>query len=232
MCGRFTLRDPAKAYQAFLRRQVTDLPEPRFNVAPGQKLPVIRPATGGGREIEELFWGFVPPWVDPGEKPSPIINARSETAPAKPAFREAFRRRRCIVPADGFYEWRREGGGKAPYFFRLHNDRPFALAALWEEWHPRAGETVQTFCLLTTGANALLAPIHDRMPVMLDEAGAARWLEISREERPADLAPLMQPFPDGAMESQAVNSWVNTAGHEGPRCLEPPDQEPRQLSLL
>lgn len=233
MCGRFTLRDPAKAYAAFLRRQLASLPPPRFNIGPGQRLSVIKAGEGGAREAEELLWGFIPGWSKPEQKPAPIVNARAESVARKAAFRDAFRRRRCIVPADGFYEWRTVEGRKRPHFFRLRHDRPFALAALWEEWRPPGEQPLRTFCLVTTDANSLLGEIHDRMPVILDEAGAARWLEISPGEPAEDLSPLLRPFPSEEMEGAPVSPWMNKVDHEGPRCLEPPaDEEPEQLPLL
>lgn len=233
MCGRFTLRDPGKAYAAFLRRQASGLPGPRFNIAPGQVIPVIKPGANDQREVEELFWGLIPSWSKPGQKPAPLVNARAETASDKPAFREAFRHRRCIVPADGFYEWGTIGNRKVPHFFRLHGDRPFALAALWEEWRPIPGETLKTFCLLTTTANALVAPIHDRMPVIFDARGAADWLESSPDASTEELHSLLQPYPPDEMEGLAVNPLVNHVAHEGHRCLEPwVDDQPEQLSLL
>lgn len=233
MCGRFTLRDPIQAYRAFLRRQAAQLPEPKFNVAPGQMIPVIRMGENGQREVEELLWGLIPSWAKPDKKPAPIVNARAETAPDKPAFREAFRRRRCLVPADGFYEWRTANSRKVPYFFRLRGDKPFAFAAIWEEWRPKPDESARTFCLLTTDANPLLARIHDRMPVILNEDGAALWLQSPPDEAVKELAPLLRPFPAEEMEGTPVDPWVNKVDHEGPRCIEPRgDDEPEQLSLL
>jgi putative SOS response-associated peptidase YedK len=233
MCGRFTLRNPAQVYAAYLRRAGVGAGGPRFNVAPGQRVEVVRGEPGGDWETEELVWGFIPRWTRPEAKPIPLINARSESVADKPAFRDAFRYRRCLVPADGFYEWRRENSRKWPYFFRLRGDQPFALAALWEEWWSASGESVRSFCLLTTEANSVLAPIHDRMPVMLDPAGAVRWLETSPAEAGARLTPLLRPFPPDAMEVIAVSPWVNKADHEGPRCLEPREGgAAEQMSLL
>lgn len=228
MCGRFTLRDPVKAYAAFLRREVSGLPGPRFNIAPGQMLPIIRRGQTGQLQVEDLFWG-----LRTTHRPGSIVNSRAETAPHKPAFRESFRRRRCILPADGFYEWRTANSRKIPYFFRLRADKPFAFAAIWNEGQPTRSAEVGTFCLLTTAANSLLAPIHDRMPVMLTEGGAARWLQTPAEKAATELKALLHPFPPGEMESNPVDPWVNKVGHEGPRCIEPrEDDEPEQLALL
>lgn len=234
MCGRFTLINAARAYEAYLRRKAGVLLEPRYNIAPGQKIGVVLRGEGGERVLEEFLWGFTPKWTPPGERGPSIVNARSETVATKPAFREAFRRRRCLVPADGFYEWRREPGRRQPYFFRLRGERPFAFAALWEEWRPDAGrEGIRTCCLLTTNANAMLEKIHHRMPVILDEEAARHWLDAPADAAPSELGEWLRPFPSEEMESRAANPWVNKAGHEGPRCLEPPPEEQtEQLPLL
>lgn len=233
MCGRYTLRAPGKAFAAVLRRQVAELALARFNVAPGEILPVVVQTEEGIRQLRSFLWGLVPGWTRPGEKASPIVNARAETVQAKPAFRQPFRQRRCAVPADGFYEWRTEGGKKRPFFFRLKEDEPFAFAAIWEEWQQPDGGAIPSFCLLTTEANAVLAPVHHRMPVMLDQAGVDRWLGAAAAESEATLAPLLRPFPPERMEAVAVNPWVNRAGNEGPRCLEPWEgDEKEQLSLF
>lgn len=228
MCGRFTLRDPVNAYAAFLRRQATGLPGPRFNIAPGQVLPVIRIGQTGKLQVENFFWG-----LRSAPRLGFIVNARAETASHKPVFRDSFRKRRCILPADGFYEWRTANSRKIPYFFRLRGDKPFAFAAIWNDRRPSEKESVATFCLLTTEANSLLARIHDRMPVILNEEGAARWLRAPAEKAATELPPLLRPFPAEEMESTPVDPWVNKVDHDDTRCLEPrEDDAPEQLSLL
>lgn len=229
MCGRITLREPRRAIAAFLGREVPELPSPRFNIGPGQEELVIRASATepGGRELNRLFWGFVPSWSRE-EKPPPIINARAETIATKPSFREAFRHRRCLVPADGFYEWKRRDRKRLPFLFTLTGDAPFALAAIWETW--THGDTRRDgFCLLTTGPNSLMEPVHDRMPILLDEEGARRWLEA---EPTADLTDLLRPFPAERMTARPVSSFVNKIGHEGPQCIEPFEDGEEQLSLF
>jgi putative SOS response-associated peptidase YedK len=232
MCGRYTLRQPGRAFKAALGKQVQDLPAARFNVSPGEYLPAVF-LEDGERRLKQAFWGLVPSWTKPGERVSPIVNARSETVQTKPAFRGAFRKRRCVVPADGFYEWKTDGKLKRPYFIRFRGDEPFAFAALWEDWRNADGEVVPTFCLLTTTPNRLMEPIHDRMPVILDEERIALWLTGVEEEAEKGVPPLLTPFRADQMEASPVSSWVSKAGHEGPRCLNPWEGEEReQLSLF
>jgi putative SOS response-associated peptidase YedK len=218
--------------QAALRREGASAPAERFNVAPGERLPVVFPA-GKDREVREATWGLIPTWTAPGEPVRPLVNARAETVDAKPAFRDAFRERRCIVPADGFYEWKTTGGQKRPFFFRLREDRPFGFAAIWNETRGPDGVKFRTFCLLTTEPNALMEPIHDRMPVMLNEDRMFLWLDVGPDEAGKILRPLLWPYPAAEMEMFPVNPWVNRAGNEGPRCLEPwTGEEREQMSLF
>lgn len=228
MCGRYTLRDPERAVVIYLGRKRSKNPPPRFNIGPGREQLVVRASSGdpGNREAAWLTWGFVPSWSRE-ERPKPIINARAETVASKPSFRDAFRRRRCLVPADGFYEWKRTGQMRQPFLFCLRDDHPFAFAGIWEE--PR-GETAApaNFCLLTTGPNALMESIHNRMPVILDEEGAGQWLEGEGEVRH-----LLRPFPAKRMTARPVSSFVNKIQNEGPECLAAPDDDDRgQLSLF
>ena len=229
MCGRITLRHPNRAILAFLREATGEVPVPGFNLGPGTERLIVRRknGNGSGREAVFLRWGFVPAWSRE-EKPAGIVNARAETVAEKPSFREAFRKRRCLVPADGFYEWRREEGRRQPFFFSLPEDRPFALAGIWEE-RRREDEVSQTFCLLTTEANELMAPIHDRMPAMLDEAAAEIWLGAESERNAAEV---LRAFPSERMVVRPVSSFVNKIGNEGPDCLTPPEDSREQLSLF
>lgn len=218
MCGRFTLTLPAEKLCALF--QVSPPPGlgPRYNIAPTQPAPVVRPA-GDEREMVLLRWGLVPPWARDPSLGSRLVNARAETAWEKPSFAPAFRRRRCLVPADGFYEWRKTPGGSRPYLFRFRDGRPFAFAGLWERWE-RGEEPLETFTILTTRANALVAPIHPRMPVILDPRDYDAWLDPSLQDL-SRLAGLLQPFPPGGMEGFPVTPRVNKPGFDEPACVEP-----------
>lgn len=220
MCGRYVQTSPADALAA---RFGARLPEglawaPRWNVAPATRAPLVREA-GGGRELALLAWGLFPSWAREDAGPRPI-NARAEGIAGKPMFREALRRRRALVPADGFYEWRPEGTGKTPWHFRLAGGRPFAFAGLWERRETPGAGPLETFAIVTTAANPLVAPVHARMPVILDAEGEALW------SRPGplsagELARCLAPCDASAMEAWPVSPWVNAPAHEGPRCAEP-----------
>jgi putative SOS response-associated peptidase YedK len=218
MCGRFTLLSDRRAVAALLG--LDDVPElfPRYNVAPTQPVLAVRLADGR-REAVSLRWGLIPSWSRDASG-SGLINARSETAADKPAFRSAFRRRRCLVPADGFYEWQPPPGRKQPFLFRRPDGQPFALAGLWEAWHGPDGRALETCAVLTTEANAVVRPVHDRLTVLLGVADFDR--RLAPDAAPADLLPLPRPAPDDALAALAVGVFVNSARHEGPGCVEPP----------
>ncbi|HEY1598513.1 MAG TPA: SOS response-associated peptidase [Pirellulales bacterium] len=170
MCGRFTLRTPAHAVaDAFGLISTPDL-QLRFNIAPTQLVAAVRfDPQQGGRQLTRLRWGLIPSWAADPSIGSRMINARADTVATKPAFRSAFKRRRCLVLADGFYEWKKVGSAKQPFFMRLKDDRPFAFAGLAEHWH-RDGQTIDSCSIITTESNSLMAEIHDRMPVILPPA--------------------------------------------------------------
>lgn len=219
MCGRFTLRTPAAAIaEQFALLAVPDFAA-RFNVAPSQPVPVVRMRGKGPRELVWLRWGLVPSWARDPAIGNRLINARAESAAAKPAFRAAMRRRRCLVVADGFYEWQRTGRAKQPYFLRLHGDRPFAFAGLWEAWEAPDHSTLETCTILTTAANELVRPIRDRMPVILPASGYGTWLDPAIED-PRQLMPLLAPYPSEEMEARPVGNFVNSPSHDSPQCLE------------
>jgi putative SOS response-associated peptidase YedK len=213
MCGRFTLRTPMTV---LIRQFQIDLGADqqlplRFNVAPTQDIPVVR-YTDDGRELTLMRWGLIPSWSkDPKSGPL-LINARSETAAEKPAFRSAFKTRRCLIPADGFYEWKKAGNKKQPYYFRLTDGQPFAFAGLWEKW-----QVIESCTILTTEANELAAQMHDRMPVILSPNDYAEWLDPLAKEP----GKLLTPFPASEMSAIPVNPIVNNARNEGPACIEP-----------
>jgi putative SOS response-associated peptidase YedK len=221
VCGRFTLFEPDRV----LAREfgVSGFPpqSPRYNIAPSQPVAAVRaiPA-GSGRELVLLRWGLIPSWAkDPGIG-NRLINARAETAPEKPSFRNAFKRRRCLVPADGFYEWQRQERRKQPHYVRMRDGRLFAFAGLWDRWESPDGDVVETCTILTTAGNAVLAPIHDRMPVILPPGEYARWLDPSLQE-PDSLASLLVPFPPEEMIAFPVSPRVNAPTLDDEGCIAP-----------
>lgn len=253
MCGRFTLSvAPEAVALAFDLDQIPDL-APRYNIAPTQTSAVVRLSLGAeARVLEPMRWGLVPFWASDPSIGNRMINARAETAAGKPAFRAAFKSRRCLVPADGFYEWRSDPGGgpKQPFRVCLADGGPFAMAGLWESWRPRdttdgqgrAGESegdgedgdagqdgdegqgrerhaeLRTFTILTTTPNALVAEIHDRMPVILDPSEYDAWLDPSVEGGAA-LAALLDAYPAERMLAYPVSTVVNSPRNDGPECI-------------
>lgn len=222
MCGRFTLRAPASVVaEQFSLFEVPPF-APRFNIAPTQPVAVVRLSPDQQepeRELVWLRWGLVPSWAKDPAIGDRMINARAETVAEKPAYRGAFRRRRCLVAADGFYEWQRTGGRKQPYFVHLRDDRPFAFAGLWDRWEGEDYTSIESCTLLTTEPNELMQPIHNRMPVVLTPEGSVRWLDPA-VQKPEMLSPLLRPFPAELMEAYPVSTYVNNPIHEDPRCIE------------
>jgi len=196
---------------------------PRFNIAPSQPVAVVRVGNGAaawGREIVWMRWGLVPSWAKDPEIGNRLINARSETAPQKPAFRAAFRRRRCLIAADGFYEWQGKRRPKQPFFIRRTDDRPFAFAGLWESWEGADHSGLQTCTILTTEPNELIRPIHNRMPVIVSAEHYDRWLDPA-QEKTEGLMELLRPYPPGELELYPVALHVNSPTNDDPRCIEP-----------
>ena len=218
MCGRFVLiADPNVIQQEFNLTGVPDV-TPRYNIAPTQTLPVI--TNENPRELSFLRWGLVPSWAKDDTAGAKMINARAETVAEKPAFRSAFRRRRCLVPASGFYEWQARDDGKAPMFIHLKDREIFAFAGLWEVWQMPTGEPLRTFTILTTDANDFVSSIHNRMPVILRREDYASWLQP--DEVPAEaLQPLLQSYDPAAMAAHEVSKAVNRAGVDTPECIVP-----------
>ena len=216
MCGRFALKlPPAELVTRFGLSECADF-EPRFNIPPGTDIPVIRRSPEGARVLHLLRWGLVPHWAKDPTIGNRLANARGESVADKPAFREAFRKRRCLVPADGFYEWKTEGRTKQPYYFSHLSGAPLVLAGLWESWRAPDGTILRTVCLITTSANALMAPIHDRMPVLLDPRDWSTWLEGSMEQA----AQLIAPYADGALQCWPVDRRLNRPTEEGAGLIE------------
>lgn len=221
MCGRYTNLTPVRAWADLFGAPVPEWEtSPRYNVAPSDAVLACRTGPRGDRELAVLRWGLVPAWSrGPSTGPRPI-NARAETVAEKPMFREALRRRRCLVAADGFYEWKAEGRRKQPWYFRRREARPFAFAGLWELWRGAGGEVLETCALLVTEANALVAPVHDRMPVILAPERFDRWLDPD-ELAPDRLAEFLRPFPPEDLEAYPVSPAVNRPGAEGPELIRP-----------
>lgn len=231
MCGRFTLITPAEALAE--QFQLFEIPSlaPRYNIAPTQPVAAVRRVPGDGqRELVLLRWGLVPFWAkDPGIG-ARMINARSETVAEKPAFRAAFRRRRCLVPADGFYEWRRLERGKQPFYVRLRDERPFAFAGLWEHWEGPDEAAIDSCTLLTTEPNDLIRPVHSRMPVILAPKDYDLWLDPGVQKAEL-LRPLLRPYPSEGMLAYPISTWVNKPKNDSPRCIEPLTQSQKTLDL-
>jgi putative SOS response-associated peptidase YedK len=217
MCGRYTLSTPAgRLAEEFQLDSTVEIP-PSYNVAPTQQVAAVL-EDEGGRRLEMLRWGLVPSWADDPDIGARMINARSETAPEKPSFRRAFRGRRCLIAADGFYEWKREDGGKQPYYFRMQDGRPFAFAGLWESWD-RGGTELLTCAILTTRPNSVAGEIHDRMPVILPQDAYNAWLDPDADKE--ELGELMIPYPGDDLETYPVSRFVNSPRNNDERCIEP-----------
>lgn len=221
MCGRYTLttkpNDLAKAFG--LDATPEDL-APRYNIAPSQWVPVITDTRP--RRLEAFRWGLVPSWAKDPSIGHRMINARAETVAEKPSFRSAFRRRRCLIPADGFYEWRRDGKRKTPICIRRSDGAPFAFAGLWETWKPTSGEALHSCTIITTEPNALMATIHDRMPVILAPETYDLWLDSTIDDRDL-LRGLLSPCPDSWLKYYVVSMLVNSPANDTPQCMEPID---------
>ena len=223
MCGRYAIYGPVSRANRdaieFLGEEVAF--HPTFNAAPTQDLPVFRVTPERGRELTLLRWGLVPSWAKDPAIGARMINARAETVSEKPAFRAAFRRRRCLVPMSGFYEWQRTSGRKVPHFVRLRDAEIFAAAGLYEYWPGRDGAAaIESYTILTTGANELMRAVHDRMPVILRERDYEPWLDPANEKLKA-LSALLTPFPAERMHAFAVSPRVNNARNDGPELVEP-----------
>jgi putative SOS response-associated peptidase YedK len=221
MCGRFTLFEADTVLcKEFGVSGIPPLP-PRYNIAPSQPVAAVRAASAGaGRELALLRWGLIPSWSKDATIGNRLINARAETVGEKPSFRNAFRRHRCLIPANGFYEWRRQERGKQPYFVRMRDGRLFAFAGLWDRWENPDKGVLETCAILTTSANAVLAPIHDRMPVILHPETYERWLDPAVRD-PESLTPLLVPFPPEEMLSFPVSPRVNPPTNDDAGCIAP-----------
>ncbi len=221
MCGRFTLSAPAAILAELFHLVESPAWAPRYNIAPTQPAPtVVRLSNQEHRQFRLLQWGLIPSWAkDPGVG-AEMINARAETAATKPAFRAAFRKRRCLVLADGFYEWQRQGRRKQPHYIQLRDGRPFAFAGLWEHWEGPDGVRIDSCTLLTTEPNDLIRQLHNRMPMILEPKDYEIWLDPDLQK--ADLLqPLLRPYPNEEMVAYPVSTRVNSPANDNPDCTTP-----------
>ncbi len=234
MCGRFTLATPASEWAALFRLDRVPDVEPRYNIAPTQEVLAVRAPPGlrdhAGmhlapddapvpHELAWMRWGLVPRWaqgIGPGQ---PLINARSETVAEKPSFRDSYRERRCLVVADGFYEWQTAGRRKQPYWIGLSDGRPFGFAGLWDSWQGENGQSMDSCVILTTGANEALRVLHDRMPVIVEPENFDLWLDP--DTIPWEIEPLLRPHPEEDIRFFPVTTRVNYVANDDPGCVEP-----------
>jgi putative SOS response-associated peptidase YedK len=232
MCVRYTFHEPDQAMAAIakaLAAKLAPLPEwvkPRFNVTLTHVMPVVA-AGAGGPELRPIRWGLVPFYERSKPQRKLLPNAKAETATSLAGFREAVARRRCLVPANGFYEWRTVGKLKCPHLFTLNDGEPFAFAGIWE---PPVGDTPGSFGILTTAPNALVAPIHNRMPVILTGDAMPRWMG-NESLAGAEYLALTSPLAPALIRERPVSHYVSNSRHEGPECLAPPAAEPPELAL-
>jgi putative SOS response-associated peptidase YedK len=217
MCGRFALKaPPSELITRFELDACVDF-APRYNIPPGTDIPVIRQSPEGERVLHLLRRGLIPHWSKDTSIGAKLNNARGETVAQKPSFRDAFKRRRCLIPADGFYEWKPDGTYKQPYYISLKSGETMAMAGLWESWTAPDGSVLRTVCITTTGANALMAPIHDRMPVIIRPENWQDWLV-----EPVDQAePLVTAYPDTEMQAWPVDRRVSRTAEDDARLMVP-----------
>lgn len=221
MCGRFSQTATREIIAE--QFQVRELPffQPRYNIAPSQDIAAIRIESDTSTwKLVMLRWGLIPSWAKDAKIGNQCINAKAETVAEKPSFRSAFKKRRCLVVATGFYEWQIQGHAKQPMWIGLRNKRPFAFAGLWEHWKPAEGEPLETCTIITTEPNDLMAPIHNRMPVILAPTSYDQWLDPTFQKIET-LNGLLRPYPSDELMTYPVSTLVNNPRHDAPQCLEP-----------
>lgn len=221
MCGRFTLTvNPADLQDAFEQFTFPARFAPRFNIAPSQ--PVLAIPNDDKAAADFFIWGLIPMWAKDPSIGSRLINARSETLAEKPSFRGSYRHKRCLILADGFYEWKTFGGRKTktPYFIHMHDRKPFAMAGLWDHWESPEGSSLKTCTIITTAPNELMQSIHDRMPVILHPRDYGKWLDPA-PQTPERLQPLLKPYPADAMTAYQVSTLVNKVTNDLPKLVVP-----------
>jgi putative SOS response-associated peptidase YedK len=220
MCGRFSATFDYREIKVRWNLYGDLSFAPRYNIAPSQEVPVIL-RNESRNEAKPMRWGLVPSWAQDPSLGQRMINARAETLLEKPSFKQLVARRRCLVPADGFYEWRREGNRKVPMWIYLKNRVPFAFAGLWDYWRDPAGDKeLYSFTIITTEANVLLRPIHNRMPVIYDKEMGRQWLEESFGDQPMILAAVLRPWPSELMEAHDVSTLVNSPENDTAECIQ------------
>jgi putative SOS response-associated peptidase YedK len=222
MCGRYTVTATPEVLRALFGYAEQPNFPPRYNVAPTQPIAIVR-LMNGKRQFALVRWGLLPSWVKDPKAFSLLINARGETVNDKPAYKAAMKRRRCLIPADGFYEWKAGGVRKQPFYIRAKSGEPFAFAGLWESWTGPNGEELETAAIVTTAANQTLAPIHDRMPVVIAPEQFDLWLGGADEDTTAATA-LIRPAPGDLLEAIPVSADVNRVANDNPRLIEPADE--------
>lgn len=223
MCGRYSLTSETDVIaERFVGHSLPGVRLParaaRYNIAPTQ--PVWALVHGEELMIVALQWGLIPSWATDKTMGNRLINARSEGIAEKPSFRRAIRKQRCLVLADGFYEWKREGRSRVPHYIRLKSREPFGFAGVWERWSAPSGETIHSCAIITTVPNAVMEPIHHRMPVIVPRETEVHWLDPALED-PQDILPLLQPYPAENMEGFPVTTVVNAPRHDVAACIEP-----------
>ena len=234
MCGRYALaKDAMFLKDDFPSFEILMQLAPRYNIAPTQPVAVF--LNNDRPRMEIVNWGLVPPWAEDPSRAASLINARAESVAEKPSFKNAFLRKRCLIPADGWYEWSvARNGGKRPFYFHRRDGRAFAMAGIWEEWHSDDGGLVMSCAIITTGPNEIMRPVHDRMPVILEPEDYDQWL--SREEgNPARLRALLKPFRDDPLDCYPVSNHVNKVANDDSLCIAPAPARPpgpEQLDLF
>lgn len=220
MCGRFVQYSNTEVYASAFAAETLFDARPRYNLAPTQAVLAVRTGESGVRELVPLRWGLVPSWSKGPDNRYSMINARAETVDTKPAYRNAFKRRRCLIPSEGFYEWKADKGKKTPFLIRREDGEPFGMAGLWETWHDKDGTAMESCTILVTDANTLVRQLHDRMPVVLSREDFDAWLDPETKDL-ARLKALLQPAQPAPWTLVEVSRKVNSAKNDSPDLLEP-----------
>ncbi len=219
MCGRYSLFAPGGLLEALFQIEPLGELPPRYNIAPGGPILAVRPTKTGTRAPALFQWGLIPSWSKDPTIGARMINARAETAAEKPSFRAAMKRRRCLIPASGFYEWAKAGSARQPFYIEMKDKEPFAFAGVWEGWCGEDGSEIDSCAILTTDANDLLKTIHHRMPVILHPKDFDRWMDPANE-KPATVADLLRPYSADKMTARPVSRRVNSPRNDDPACME------------